>query len=591
MNKNDFTTIMVFFLLHEIVVIGQHIPSADFFIIINVENMEVDIMATMNSTKKSAERKVSKDTKTTKNHHGITVHKLDALETLFSRVLGSLFGESTHYEKRTAEGDYQKLCDTIKEVHDDDIEYVLKIARLGREYNMIQYPLSVLTACMNDDRFKGEDFIDEKTGKNKLHTYSYYIIRRGKDILDILATQMSVYGFATKGRGKNKHRETPIPMQMRKVLRGKIESFNEYQLSKALGESKQISMADAIKLLHPNPSKSRVGKDFYKDIIEGKVKMGADQAQVQSEIAKVNNKNSKTTKKDVVKSIDTSTVMAIVKNLVALEKQGLFNDKTAVDSIVAKLTDKKEVQKSRLLPFRFYSAYKEVSKLPSSEGKRRVLDALVEALDLSIDNLPDIAGYSAILIDMSGSMGGSISSMSSVTAKELACVLGAICFKKGIADVYLFANDCKRMDNISKKSTVMDITDKLLRTNVGGATYLDTALNTIRNSGAKYTNLIILSDGDCYSTTTTGFRFHCWSRYSTDDNVNDLIKEGVIKKAYVNNLLGNNFAIVNTDDYRKNLITGFSERIVDVINTYSAIGTDASDIRVVIDGLMESFEK
>lgn len=544
-------------------------------------------MATMNSKRGTAS--VTRDKKTTLNHHGSVVHQLDSLETLFSKVLGSLFGESTHYEKRTAEKDYEDLCKIIEKVDDEDIEYVLKIARLGREYNMIQYPLSVLTACMNDDRFKGQSFVDEVTGRNKLQSYSQYIIRRGKDILDILATQMNVYGFQTTGRSKNLHRQTPIPMQMRKVLKGKIESFNEYQLSKALGESKQVSMSDAIKLLHPDPTNSRVRKNFYKDIIEGKVKMGDDSKQVQSEIAKVNNKNSKTTKKDVVKSIDTSTVMAIVKNLVALDRAGVLADKKAVDSIVAKLTDKKEVQKSRLLPFRFYSAYKEVSSLRSSEGKRRVLDALVEALDLSIDNLQDIVGYSAILIDLSDSMNHSISSMSSVTAREVACVLGAICAKKGIADVYVFADRCELVE-VSKKSTVMDIADKLINTHVGGCTNLDTALRKIEASGTKYTNLIILSDGDCYSQSGNSFRFsEGWGcRYSPDEDVNRLMKSGIFKKVYLNNLLGNNFAIVNTDDFRKNLITGFSERIVDVINTYSAIGTGASDIRVVIDNLVES---
>lgn len=546
-------------------------------------------MVTMNSTKKASQRKVTRDKKTTVNHHGTIVHKLDALEELFSKVLGSLFGESTHYEKRTAEGDYEKLCKTIEQVDDEDIEYVLKIARLGREYNMIQYPLSVLTACMNDDRFKGKNFIDEETGKNKLQSYSYYIIRRGKDILDILSTQMSVYGFTSKGRGKKRHRETPLPMQMRKVLKGKLESFNEYQLSKALGESKSVSMADAIKLLHPDPTKSKVRNNFYKDIIEGKVKMGDDVKQVQSEIAKVNNKNSKTTKKDVVKSLDTSTVMAIIKNLVALEKQGIFHDEKAVDSIVAKLTNKKEVQKSRLLPFRFYSAYNEVKKLPSSMGKRRILDALVEALDLSIDNMQDIVGYSAILVDLSESMNHQVSSMSSVTAREVACMLGAICFKKGIADVYAFADWCVTVDNISKKSTTMDIMEKILNTRVGGCTNLDVALNTIRNSGTKYTNLIILSDGDCYSVKGNSFTFgNSWCGYSSDSDVNRLISAGIVKKVYLDNLLGNNFAIVNTDDYRKNLITGFSEKVVDVINTYSSIGTGASDIRVVIDSLMES---
>ena len=549
----------------------------------------------MNNTKKKVARSVTKDTKTTRNHHGTTVHKLNALEELFSKVLGSLFGESTAYEKRTAEGDYKKLCSLIGDVEDEDIEYVLKIARLGREYNMIQYPLAVLTACMNDDRFKGEDFIDENTGKNKLQSYSHYIIRRGKDILDILATQMNVYGFTTKGRGKKKHRETPLPMQMRKTLKGKLESFNEYQLSKALGESKEVSMADAIKLLHPNPVKSRVGRDFYRDIIEGNVKMGADSLQVQSEIAKVNNKNSKTTKKDVVKSIDTSTVMAIIKNLVALERQGIFEDKKAVDKIVAKLTDKKEVQKSRLLPFRFYSAYKEVSKMRTSVGKRRVLDALVEALDLSIDNLPDITGYSAILIDKSGSMDYNVSSMSSVTAKELACLLGAICFKKGIADVYVFADRCAMIDKISKKSTTMDIVNELLRHYVGGCTNIDTAIDSIRKSGTKYDNLIILSDNDCYSSNGSTFKlgrgyYSNYKTYSADEDINTLIKKGIIKKVYVNNLLGNKFAIINTDDYRKNLITGFSERIVEVINTYSSIGTGANDIRVVIDSLMDNLQ-
>ena len=217
---------------------------------------------------------------------------------------------------------------------------------------------------------------------------------------------------------------------------------------------------------------------------------------------------------------------------------------------------------------------------------------MVEALDLSINNLPDIDGYSAILIDVSGSMGTKISSKSAVSAKDIACLLGAICFKKGIADVYVFANSCKLVNNISKKSTVMDIMDSIRSIYVGGSTYLNTALETVGRQGVKYDNLIVLSDGDCYRTTgRNSFTFDSyWSGYSTDDNINSLIKSGIIKKVYVNNLVGNDFAIVNTDDYRKNLITGFSEKIVDVINVYSALGTGASDIRVIIDSLMDSLQ-
>lgn len=549
-------------------------------------------MARMNSTNRNVP--LSKDTNTTRNHEGATVHDLSSLEVLFSKVLGSFFGESTFYEKKTAERDFVELVKTINSVPYEDIEYVLKIALLGREYNMIQYPLSVLTACFNDERFKGQYFVDE-SGRNKLQYYSNKIIRRGRDIVDVMATQINAFGFESVSKRDGKHRDLPLPIQLRKALKFKLENFNEYQLSKALSDSREVSLADCIKLLHPNEKVAKVSKGFFSDVIEGKVQFGGDTKQVQSELSKSRNKNSKSTVADVKQSLDTSTVMAIVKNLVALHNAGIFNDREAVDTICAKLTDKKQIKASRLLPFRFYSAWKEVEKLPITYGKRKVSDALIRALDLSVDNLNPLDGFNAILIDMSGSMNTPISSMSAVTARELAVVLGAICFKQGVGEVYVFANSCEKVTGISATSTVMDIVKRIMSYNVGGGTYLDVALNTIaRDSirGAKYDNLIMLSDSDCY--TSHGSDFHLggyWgSRASADDVLNSMIRNGVIKKFYIDNLLGNTFSIVNTDDYRKNLITGFSERIVEAVNIYSSLGRSSSDIRVVIDRMVDSLK-
>lgn len=551
-------------------------------------------MARMNNTK-SQSKALSPDTKTTRNHEGAKVHDLSALETLFSKVLGSFFGESTYYESRNAEKDFVELVDTINKVLYEDIEYVLKIALLGREHNMIQYPLAVLTACFNDERFKGEDFLD-KNGRNKLQFYSDRIIRRGRDIVDVMSTQISAYGFdrvpVTKGKKVVGYkRDLPLPMQLRKALKYKLETFNDYQLSKALSESREVSLADCIKLLRPNEKKSRVPEGFFNAVIEGKVQMGADTKQVQSELAKSKNKNSTSTIKDVKQSIDTSTVMAIVKNLVALHRAGVLDDRNAVKSIVDKLTDKKQIRSSRLLPFRFYSAWKEVNKLPSSYGVRAVSDALVTALDFSIDNLQKIEGYNAILIDRSGSMGYPISSMSTVTAEEVALILGAICFKQGVGEVYVFANQCQKVTGLSSHSTVIDLVEKIRRPMVGGGTSLDVALKTISADARKnkFDHLILLSDNDCYHSNGKSFVLGgYWGRESFDDMVNTMIKQGLIKKFYLNNLLGNSFAVVNTDDYRKNLITGFSERIVDVINIYGVLGSGASDIRKVIDSMMDS---
>lgn len=547
-------------------------------------------MARMNSTNRSVP--LSKDTNTTRNHEGAVVHNLDSLEILFSKVLGSFFGESTYYEKRTAEKDFVDLVKTINNVDYEDIEYVLKIALLGREYNMIQYPLSVLTACFNDERFKGQHFVDSN-GRNKLQYYSDRIVRRGRDVVDVMAMQINAFGFDVVKKGKKTHRDLPLPIQLRKAMKHKLETFNDYQLSKALSESREVTLADCIKLLHPDEKKAKVPKGFYADVIEGRVKFGGETKQVQTELAKSRNKNSSSTVADVKQSLDSSTVMAIVKNLVALHRAGVLNDREAVDAICNKLTDAKQVKSSRLLPFRFYSAWKEVNKLPSSYGVRKVSDALVKALDLSVSNLTPIEGFNAILIDMSGSMDYSVSSMSTMTAKEIAVVLGAICFKQGVGEVYVFANSCEKVTGISSTSTVMDIVKQIMSYRVGGGTYLDIALNTItRDSirGAKYDNLILLSDNDCYSSSNNSFRLGGFGVGSADTTINTMIKNGVIKKFYINNLLGNKFAVVNTDDFRKNLITGFSERIVEVINIYGALGRGASDIRVVIDRMVDNLK-
>lgn len=560
-------------------------------------------MARMNN--KKVVNKVTEDIKLTTNHEGSRVHDLSALESLFSKVLGSFFGESTHYEKRDAESDFIKLVETINKVDYRDIEYVLKIALLGREHNMIQYPLAVLTACFNDERFKGSDFLDAN-GRNKLQFYSDRVVRRSRDIVDIMAMQINAYGFEKVpdgkpfGPDKRFKRDLPLPMQLRKALKHKLETFNAYQLSKGLSESRDVTLSDCIKLLHPNEKVAKVPKGYYKQIIEGKVLLGNDTKQVQSELAKSRNANSESTIKDVIESLETSTIMALVKNLVALQKSGAFDDPKAVDIVVRKLTDKRQILGSRLLPFRFYSAWVEYNNeckygyTYMGLNTRRISEALVEALDLSIDNLPKIEGYSAILIDVSGSMRRNISSKSNVMASDIACLLGAICFKQGIADVYTFASQCNRVNDISTRDSVMTIMNNISKQNKGGCTYIDTALNMVSSSKQNYDNLIILSDNDCYYQTDSN-SFTLGERYcggnKTDNIINNMIKSGTIKRVYLNNLLGNDFAIVNTDDYRKNLITGFSEKIVDMINVYSTLGKGASDIRVMIDRMIDNLSK
>lgn len=537
-------------------------------------------MANMNKNRMN--NNLPKEDKNTKlNHEGAVVHKLNGLEELFSRVQGSYMGEGGFYEKSSPEKDFRRIQEIISGLSQEDAEYALKIAAIGREGNAISYPLAVLTACYNDEKYKGVQFADEN-GVNKLGMYSDMIIRRGKDITEILANQFAMYGFdSIDGR-----RTTPIPKQERKNLKRKLEQFDEYKIAKALGKNSMVSMADAVKLLRP-ANKS----EFFKSIIEGNVKFANGKKQVQSEITKVNNKNSESTVKDVKKSIEDSSLMAIVKNLVAMNRAGAIDKETA-KVIADKLNNEDLVRGSRIMPYQLYDAYKMYKRVASGAEGVMICDALIAAIDSSVNNVDEIEGYTAFFVDLSGSMGYTVSGFSSTQCHELAALLAAIGAKKSNAKVYAFADSCQEV-HISRHSTVVDITEKILHTNVGGCTYLIKALNAVAASGEKFDNVVVLTDGDCYSySDRAGLHFgNGWGSTdkSCDNVVNKLIKNKVMKRIFVNNLKSTDFTIVNTDDYRKNLVTGFTERYIDEINFSILLEKEANDIRKIIDILFDKY--
>lgn len=508
---------------------------------------------------------------TVENHCGEEVFKLNALETLFSKVLGSFFGESTFYEDRSVGSDFENTVKLLSEVPDKDIEYILKLAVIGRRYGMISYPLALLTACFNDKRFKGNVFCDEN-GKGKIRKYSKDIVLRGKDITDVLAMQLVMYG------------REKIPMQLRRELKNRLESFNEYKISKALGKGKLVSMSDAVKMLHPNPNRSKVSAKFFKDVIEDRVKFGAGVKQIQNELSR-SPKDSSDNLDGIIESIETSSLLALLKNLSSMSRRGVFNDLKVAEKVALRFKNKEEVLRSKILPFRFYSAYMCLRDDTYRDGVDVVYEAVEEALENSIENLEDIEGHNAILVDVSGSMTYPVSEYSKVTAKDIALLLGAICYKKGNSDLYVFGNRCSKV-TASRKSSLMDIVNLAKSFNVGGASYLKEALQHINKVSNGYDNLIILSDSDCYSPVYYGRPFSF--SMGADSYADSLLNKGFFKRIYLNNLLGNDFSAVNVNNYRKNLIVGFSEKIVTTINMYEELGSGNKDIRVIIDSLYNS---
>jgi hypothetical protein len=118
--------------------------------------------------------------------------------------------------------------------------------------------------------------------------------------------------------------------------------------------------------------------------------------------------------------IPSMGVFALVRNLRNFDQAGV-SDKVA-EQVAARISDPETVARSRMLPFRFWAAFKHTESL-------RWGHALEKALNLSLSNVPAIKGRSLILVDRSPSMfpgyGFSTANSSDITLAEQAAVFGA----------------------------------------------------------------------------------------------------------------------------------------------------------------------
>jgi hypothetical protein len=118
--------------------------------------------------------------------------------------------------------------------------------------------------------------------------------------------------------------------------------------------------------------------------------------------------------------IPSMGIFALVRNLRNFDQAGVSDD--VAEQVSAKISDPEVVAKSRMLPFRFWAAFKHTDSL-------RWAHALEKALNLSLSNVPALRGRSLILVDRSPSMfpgyGFSTPNSSDITLAEQAAVFGA----------------------------------------------------------------------------------------------------------------------------------------------------------------------
>ncbi len=166
--------------------------------------------------------------------------------------------------------------------------------------------------------------------------------------------------------------------------------------------------------------------------------------------------------------IPSMGAMALVRNLRNFDQAGI--SETAIDAVIAKVTDADEVARARLFPYQVWAAYKHA---PSDNWKR----ALGRTLELTIGNIPALDG-TLVVIDTSGSMQATVSGRSTMARVEVAAVMAMATAKRASnVDVVIYGETNKLMKRLEGMSVLGGVATVVRSVgSVGHATYGHTAI-------------------------------------------------------------------------------------------------------------------
>lgn len=168
-------------------------------------------------------------------------------------------------------------------------------------------------------------------------------------------------------------------------------------------------------------------------------------------------------------------VFALLRNLNTLDRHEVLDKNRA--SITATLTNAIVLQQSRILPFRFLSAFQQVAK-------PWIKDVLRQSVEMSFANLPDIAGKTAVFLDISGSMQGKYLTIGSVFALAL--------FKKTSGESIFWLFDTEIVD--PQASMHDSILSQAAKIRARGGTDTGVCVRALRQQKLAVDNMIIITD-------------------------------------------------------------------------------------------------
>jgi 60 kDa SS-A/Ro ribonucleoprotein len=198
-----------------------------------------------------------------------------------------------------------------------------------------------------------------------------------------------------------------------------------------------------------------------------------------------------------LKIAERATWQQLRMNLSTLARHDVFSTRRATDFIGWRLRDRAAIREARVLPYQLMTAYLAVSRdVPAA-----VRDALHDAMEVALENVPTVDGKVYVCCDVSGSMASPITgyrkgATTKVRCIDVAALVAAALLRKNDAEVLPFESQVVQL-SLRRNDSVLTNAARLASIG-GGGTNCSAPLLELNARRARGSLVVYVSDSESW---------------------------------------------------------------------------------------------
>lgn len=422
-------------------------------------------------------------------HHGTKAYALSSKQALAQLSATGCFGNTFYADAKSQLDDFLKLC---KEV---EPQFIAQCAVYSRKFGFMKDAPAFLAAYLAKH--------DVETLKKVFYTVcdNPKMLRNFVQIIRSGVTGRKSLGTAPK-----------------KLVAGWLRSKNGERLFRG-SVGNDPSLADVIKMVHVHPRDAEqeatlgylIGKEVKNENLPQLIR--------DFEAFKKDPENSPVPSVDfrmlTALSLTPKAWKAIAMNapwqetrmnLNTFERHGVFKDRDMIVKVAEKLRDEKAISKARVFPYQLLMAYMNYT------GEHAIKEALQDAMEIAVQNVPKIEGRVAVAVDVSGSMASPVTGHRAGATSKARCVdvaaLFAACVLRKNPDAMImpFNGDVVNI-RVNPRDSIMTNAEKMARLCNNG-TNCSSVLAKLNRDKTHADAVIYFSDNESWMDKRASF-FGC----------------------------------------------------------------------------------